>query len=540
MRRIVGLGSRERGPTDFAAWLLGTLERRYHIPEAVGRALLDDDRLILLLDGLDEVRESHREQCVRAINDLQERHGVTRLAVCCRVADYQLLSEQLRLQGAVEIRLLTREQVDGYLRSINPRLSGVAAALAADEELWELLTTPLMLTVMVIAEEGRTVTALAEGADAAERRRLLFDAYVVEVLARHRRDDPGDPERTLRALRVLASASTTLNRCVRVVPLDFGVGGGLGESIYNAVRLWLIPVTVFLLTIVPAVVLCLLVSASAGRIVTVFAVLVMLRLATGGAPDRVVAPRPWPLACYVVVVTSALAVVTVGAVRLVGLWENPRPGLISAVAVGLAAVLMALSGAVDGFDRFVVIWTLGTGIVAAVGVLVFGVTGPALGGWAVGLVYGTCVCVMMILDDTSAGTTGTDDAAKALSLRRRLVGAYAVVALVLPWLVNGPAGGSILPTLAGYVIGVVSGLGPALATENLVARAYFHSALAVAGEGDPWRRAFLRFAADRTLLTVVDSEYRFVHLLVRDHLASCDPGPLAAAVLRRRTERVTV
>jgi len=55
----------------------------------------------------------------------------------------------------------------------------------------------------------------------------------------------------------------------------------------------------------------------------------------------------------------------------------------------------------------------------------------------------------------------------------------------------------------------------------------------------PWRRrAFLRYAADRYVLSRTGpGEYAFIHLLVRDHLAECDPDALAAKVDHRITER---
>lgn len=84
-----------------------------------------------------------------------------------------------------------------------------------------------------------------------------------------------------------------------------------------------------------------------------------------------------------------------------------------------------------------------------------------------------------------------------------------------------PAASSLYGFLPGLALG--SGL-------------YLQSAAAVTGEHTPWRRSFLRFAADRSLLALVDGEFQFVHLLVRDHLAACDPPALADVVLRRRIE----
>jgi hypothetical protein len=55
----------------------------------------------------------------------------------------------------------------------------------------------------------------------------------------------------------------------------------------------------------------------------------------------------------------------------------------------------------------------------------------------------------------------------------------------------------------------------------------------------PWRlRGFLRYAADRYVLARTGrGEYAFIHLLVRDHLADCDPDALAAQVDERIAAR---
>jgi hypothetical protein len=55
----------------------------------------------------------------------------------------------------------------------------------------------------------------------------------------------------------------------------------------------------------------------------------------------------------------------------------------------------------------------------------------------------------------------------------------------------------------------------------------------------PWRRrAFLQYAADRYVLTRTGrGEYAFIHLLVRDHLAECEPDLLAAKVDQRTASR---
>jgi hypothetical protein len=88
--------------------------------------------------------------------------------------------------------------------------------------------------------------------------------------------------------------------------------------------------------------------------------------------------------------------------------------------------------------------------------------------------------------------------------------------------------------VASAVLGIVLGLYLASRPIRWATGVLCRWALIVAGESDPWRVGLLRFATDRSLLSFVDTEYRFVHLLVRDHLAQCDPVALAEAVAFRR------
>src|SRR5262249_28515970 len=84
---------------------------------------------------------------------------------------------------------------------------------------------------------------LAEKAEPTVRCRLLFDAYIVEVLARRRSNELGNPERKLRAIRTLAVASTKLGAGVRVPPLDFDEADRyLTDPVMGVAALWIAPV----------------------------------------------------------------------------------------------------------------------------------------------------------------------------------------------------------------------------------------------------------------------------------------------------------
>jgi eukaryotic-like serine/threonine-protein kinase len=178
----LGSWAAERRP--LAAWLVGELHKRYGVARRLGQFWVEHDAVAPLLDGLDEVAAEHRAACVAAINVFRDLHGQLPLVVCSRVADYEALGTKLRLHRAVVITPLTRASVRRYLEQGGRRLAGVRAALRDDEQLWELLTTPLLLSVVALTYKDKPATAVRASGTIGDRRRLLWEAYVQEMLTR--------------------------------------------------------------------------------------------------------------------------------------------------------------------------------------------------------------------------------------------------------------------------------------------------------------------------------------------------------------------
>jgi hypothetical protein len=172
----------ERRP--LAAWLVGELHKRYGVARRLGQFWVEHDALIPLFDGLDEVSADHRAACVTAINAFRDEHGQLPLVVCSRVADYEALGTKLQLHRAVIIKPLTRTSVRRYLEQGGRRLAGVRAALRDDEQLWELLTTPLLLSVVALTYKDKPASTVRASGTVEERRQLLWGTYVQEMLAR--------------------------------------------------------------------------------------------------------------------------------------------------------------------------------------------------------------------------------------------------------------------------------------------------------------------------------------------------------------------
>ena len=66
-------------------WLVDELSDKYQIPKKIGKDWLEHQRLLLLLDGLDEVKGENRAACVEAINRFGKETGLPGMVVCCRL-----------------------------------------------------------------------------------------------------------------------------------------------------------------------------------------------------------------------------------------------------------------------------------------------------------------------------------------------------------------------------------------------------------------------------------------------------------------------
>jgi predicted NACHT family NTPase len=167
--------------TSLADWLIDELNQLYDAPREIAGKWVKNHQILPLLDGHGEVAQDHCEACVAAINAFREEHGLLPLVVCSRSADYEVLSGRLRLPGAVTIQPLTRAQAAQYLERARTALSGIGAALREDETLWELLNTPLMLSIFTLAYQGQTSSGVRIArlkGSLNERRSALFDAYI--------------------------------------------------------------------------------------------------------------------------------------------------------------------------------------------------------------------------------------------------------------------------------------------------------------------------------------------------------------------------
>jgi transcriptional regulator with XRE-family HTH domain/DNA polymerase III delta prime subunit len=164
-------------------WLVEELQSKYDVPEAVAMEWVRTNQLILLLDGLDEVAEVARLACVKGILAYKQQDPLVALVICCRSAEYFALSTRMRLQRAVSIEPLSKEQIDLYLSHAGSKLEIVKKALSDDLELFSLVQSPLLLSIVALAYQGKQSPLVLSGS-ATEQRQQIFRTYVQRMLAR--------------------------------------------------------------------------------------------------------------------------------------------------------------------------------------------------------------------------------------------------------------------------------------------------------------------------------------------------------------------
>mgnify|MGYP001405785566 CR=1 FL=1 len=206
---VFNLSSWKGNEPSLDDWLVGALDSYYDVGETVARFLVEHGELALMLDGLDEVQEEMRNECVAAINAYRKEHLVP-VALCCRVAAYRELNSKLVAQLAVTLQPLTPEQQDGYLDKLTlPAAGRLKAALHADAALREAAESPLMLSVMLGAGDYLRLDNAELTKDGL--RSAIWDAYLQNMLNRERKTQAQYPARqVIEQLAWLAQGMTRL------------------------------------------------------------------------------------------------------------------------------------------------------------------------------------------------------------------------------------------------------------------------------------------------------------------------------------------
>lgn len=201
---VFNLSSWNREKWTLKDWLAEEFETGiYKVPREISKFWIQNQQLLFLLDGLDEVRQDLRESCIQEINHFSQAYGQTEIIVCSRVKAYELLSHRLRFQTTLLLQPLALSQIQNFLDQAGEKSSGIKAALNTDPVLQELAQTPLMLSIMMLAYEGISTTDFSRmGLE--ESQHYLWRSYIDRMLERKQKAQPYSKGQFLLWLQFLA------------------------------------------------------------------------------------------------------------------------------------------------------------------------------------------------------------------------------------------------------------------------------------------------------------------------------------------------
>jgi hypothetical protein len=178
---VLNLSSWAAEKQTIAKWIVEELNSKYQVNRKIGQQWVEKQELLLLLDGLDEIRDlEKRNACVTALNAFQQEQA-TEMVVCCRVKDYEQLGALLKLQSALVLQPLTKAQIQSYLDCLQSNLTVLKTLLIEDMTLQELAQSPLLLNIMVLAYQGIEIVDIPVSTIALNRKKQLFDDYINRI-----------------------------------------------------------------------------------------------------------------------------------------------------------------------------------------------------------------------------------------------------------------------------------------------------------------------------------------------------------------------
>ena len=183
---VFNLSSWAEAELSFFDWIIEEFKLKYKIPKRFSKQWIENNWLVFLLDGLDEVKGDKRAACVDAINEFATEYGVPGLVVCSRLDEYTNLPNRLSLGGALHVNPLEDKDIKEYISRAGNKLYALEKLLESDTNLHALAKTPLMLNVMSLAYEGLDEKETEDTSAENEKTRIshLFLRYVDRMFAR--------------------------------------------------------------------------------------------------------------------------------------------------------------------------------------------------------------------------------------------------------------------------------------------------------------------------------------------------------------------
>ncbi|XWK91708.1 MAG: NACHT domain-containing protein (plasmid) [Phormidium sp.] len=180
---VCNLSSWRDDRQTIADWLVTTIELQFKPLKGLIGEWLKNQRIIPLLDGLDELQSTRQELCVQAINELMKgEYRPKHLVVCSRLGEYENYDTRLELSNSISLKSLTNSQLQEYLANISHTYFW--QSISNNSNLLPLVRNPLLLNVSILAYEEISFEQWQKLTSVEDRIQYLLDSYVGRMLSR--------------------------------------------------------------------------------------------------------------------------------------------------------------------------------------------------------------------------------------------------------------------------------------------------------------------------------------------------------------------
>ena len=477
---LLNLSAWNKPKQSMQEWLLTGFKEKYGIRYDVGRKLLNNGRLLLMLDGLDEVEASCQEACVLAINELLAEKSISfYLVVCSRQQEYKLLKTKLNLNGAISLQPLTHDQIEIYLKQID--LPKFVDNVFQELTLANWLKSPLFLSITSLAYQSISLEAWQTIPTTEGRLHYLFDAYIQQMLTRRSRANGYPAYKEPRIGQTLHWLTWLSQQLSKNSQTEFLIEK-MQPSFLTQSQLWQYRTL----------------------------------LATLGI-GFVVGPVYGLLAIHLKLDGKATAILFVGLIIgiILDWYRDIKPVETLKISWNIPQNRLKI-GIRNGLIFAVVGWLIGMGISTSTPSQNSGLVGGMIGGITAGFVG--CIDGELIGPDIDTKTSPNEGIRRsALNAVICAITMGLLFALIFS-LWDGMRGKELSITVFG-LIGMVSG---GLIGGGLACLQHTSLRLILWLNGDiPWNYSgFLSYANERLLLQHVGGRYQFIHALLQEHLAN--------------------
>ncbi|MFN0216155.1 MAG: NACHT domain-containing protein [Saprospiraceae bacterium] len=180
---VINLATWKSSFAKLETWLEAVLAAELSTNKAGTKSVLRQSNLILLLDGLDELRQKEAiNSCLAAIADYGSVAG-RRFVITCRIEEYKRVEENARVNLQIEVGPLDGEQLEDELTRMGreqPEALPLLQAIRKDPLLLQAAETPFYFNTLQLLFAG-SLPAFTDG-DLKSRKYEIKQKFVDEAL----------------------------------------------------------------------------------------------------------------------------------------------------------------------------------------------------------------------------------------------------------------------------------------------------------------------------------------------------------------------